>query len=181
MPGPRPFPSEEPRPALDRLLVAAPLLVDGLAAAFARMPQGSALRRRLVPWVLKRSFAAQERWDIEFFLLAYEPDVDVSLSGATALGLADSYQGHEGWRRFYADFVESFTDVKYRVKRVLDGGDRIVFEFDVHGRGKVSEAGGVLRVDTAVWLSPRGKIERQDLVWQGSWDDALEAAGLAAS
>jgi hypothetical protein len=107
--------------------------------------------------------------------------VEISLAGADALGLADRYGGHEGWRQFYADFVESFTDVRYEVKRVLDGGDRLVFEFDVHGRGRVSGAEVVLRVDTAVRLSPRGKIERQDLFWQRTWEDALEAAGLATT
>ena len=110
--------------------------------------------------------------------MAYEPHVEVSLSGAEALGLADRYHGHEGWRQFYADFVESFTDLRYVVKRVLDGGNRLVFEFDFHAKGKASGAEVVLRVPTAVRLSPRGKIERQDLFWQGTWEDAMEAAGL---
>ena len=113
--------------------------------------------------------------------MVYEPHVEISLSGAEALGLADHYHGHEGWRQFYADFVQSFTDLRYAVKRVLDAGDRVVFEFDVHGKGKVSGADVVLRVDTAVRLSARGKIERQDLFWQGTWEDAMEAAGLATS
>jgi ketosteroid isomerase-like protein len=128
--------------------------------------------------VIRRSFAAQERWDVEFFVLVYEPDVVVSLSGAAGLGLADRYEGHDGWRQFYADFVQSFNDLRYAVTRVVDAGDRVVFEFDVHGKGKVSGADVVLRVDTAVRLSARGKIESQDLFWQGSWEDAMKAAGL---
>jgi ketosteroid isomerase-like protein len=178
MPSPDPFPSEQPRPALDRLAMSAPLLLDGLAAAFTRLPQGSAIRRRLLPWVIRRSFSAQERWDVEFMVLVYEPDVVVSLSGAAGLGLADRYEGHNGWRQFYADFVESFTEPRYVVKRVLDAGDRLVFEFHFHAKGRASGAEVVLRVPTAVRLSARGKIERQDLFWQGTWEDAMEAAGL---
>jgi ketosteroid isomerase-like protein len=178
-PEPPPFPDAR-RPPLDRLIARAPFLLDRLAVAFKRLPQGSRLRRRLVPWLIRRSFSAQERWDVEFFVLVYEPDVVVSLSGATGLGLADRYEGHEGWRQFYSDFVESFTDPKYVVKRVLDAGDRLVFEFELHAKGKVSGAEGVLRVFTALRISPRGKIERQDVFWRGRWEDAMEAAGLLA-
>ena len=142
------------------------------------MPPGSALRRRLLTLLLARGFEAHGRKDVEVTLIVYEPDVDISLSGAAGLGLAEGYSGHQGWYDLISDLYESFAEPHYAVKRVLDGGDRLVLAFDFLGTGAASNAQVVLTVGTVMYLSPRGKVERQDLFWQDGWEHALEAAGL---
>jgi ketosteroid isomerase-like protein len=127
---------------------------------------------------MRRSFDGQSRRDIELTLLCYEPDVEILLSGAAGLGLAERYVGHEGWRRFYGDLYESFVEPRFSLGRVLDAGDQIVFEFHFDAKGRASGAGVRLSATTAARLSAGGKIERQDLFWRGTWEDALEAAGL---
>ena len=169
-----------PRPLLDRIaLRIPPFLVDQAATRFAKLPPGSPLRRRVLKRFMRRSFDAHARKDVEIAQLIYEPDVELSLSGAEGLGLAERYSGHEGWHDLIGDLYESFAEPRYTVKRVLDGGDRLVFEFEFAAMGNTSAAPVTLSVGTVMFFSPRGKVERQHLFWQDGWRQALEAAGLS--
>jgi hypothetical protein len=74
---------------------------------------------------------------------------------------------------------ESFGEPRFEVRRVRDGDDRFAVEVALIASGKLS---GVLIEGTTsnvYYLSPRGKIARQDLFWmENSWEVALAAAGL---
>lgn len=134
----------------------------------------------MLTWALRRGFLAHDRKDVAVTLLVYEPDVEITLSGAAGLGLEERYSGREAWYDFTDDLYESFTDLRYEVKRILDGGDRIVFEFDFLAAGKISEIEVKLSVGTVMQFSPRGKVQRQELFWQDGWKLALEAAGFGS-
>ena len=79
------------------------------------------------------------------------------------------------------DIFENFGGPRFVVRRVRDGGDRLVAELGLTATGKVSGAEVVETVSTAYYLSPRGKIARQEVFWKhDSWNTALETAGLSA-
>lgn len=87
--------------------------------------------------LLVRGFMAHERKDVELTLLAYEPGVAIDLSGAEGLGLQPRYTGHEAWYELIGDLYENFRDPRYAVTRLVDAGDRVVFEFQFSGTGRV--------------------------------------------
>ncbi len=156
-----------------------PFLIGRAVARFAKMPPGSPLRRRILKWFMRRGFDAHERKDVEIAQLTYEPELDLRLSGTEGLGLAERYSGHQGWHDLFGDIYENFVEPRYTVKRVLDGGDRLVFEFEFAAMGKISAAPVTLSVGTVMFFSPGGKVQRQVLFWQDGWRQALEAAGLS--
>jgi hypothetical protein len=168
------------RPIVDQIGLRMPRLMDIALARMAGMPPGSATRERLLRRVLRGGFDALGRMDVEVALLGYEPDCENVLFGAAGLGLAERYVGHQGWRELIGDVYENFGKPDFTMKRVVDGGDRWVVEVDFVGQGKGSGAQVVLNWGTVYYLSPVGKISRQEYFWQqGGWDLALQAAGLS--
>jgi hypothetical protein len=168
------------RPIGDQIQLRMPSLVDYALARMARLPPGSPVRSRMLRRVLRGGFDALGRMDVEVPLLGYEPDCENLLFGATGLGLAERYVGHQGWRDLIGDVYENFGEPDFTVKRVLDGGDRWVVDVDFAGQGKASGAPVLLNWGTVYFLSTRGKIARQEYFWQqNGWTLALEAAGLS--
>lgn len=143
------------------------------------MRPGSPLRRRALKRVFSVAWAGVNRGDFEPALLAYERDAEVFLIGATGVGLAESYSGSRGWTDFIADIFDNFGEPRFTVRRVRDGGDRVVAEVALTATGKVSGA-QVEETTTCVYhFSSSGKIARQEVFWQqDSWSKALDAAGL---
>lgn len=100
--------------------------------------------------------------------------------GAEGLGLASRYSGERGWTEFIGDIFENFGEPQFTTHRVRDAGDRLVAEIGLTASGKVSGAPVRRSVGTVYYLSPGGKIARQDVFWRpDSWNLALEAAGLS--
>ena len=168
------------RPIADQILLRMPFLVDFALARLASLPPGSSLRRRLLPWGLRRGFEAAAREDLEVALLAYEPDVEGFLSGAAGVGFTESFSGHQGWLDSASDLFGNFVGTRITVKRVHDAGDRWVAELETVAQGKASGAPFATNWGTVYFLSPRGKIGRQEIFWvEDGWSQALEAAGLS--
>lgn len=168
------------RPIADELLLRIPFVVDLLLALVARLPPGSPLRRRFILWGLKRGLDAAVRKDYDFQRLGYEPDVEIFLSGPAGVGFEASYRGHQGLRESTIDFFENFAETRVTVKRVLDARDRWVAEMETLGQGKESAVPFATNWGTVFYVSARGKIRRQDILWaEDGWSQALEAAGLS--
>jgi ketosteroid isomerase-like protein len=167
------------RPIADQIALRMPFLTGFVLARLARLRPGSPLRGRLLPWGLRRGFDAVARNDFDVPMLAYEPDVEVFLSGAAGVGFTESFSGHQGWLEAASDLFELFVETRITVKRVLDAGDRWVAELETRGHGTASGAPFATNWGTVYYLSPRGKIRRQDVFWaEDGWSQALEAAGL---
>ena len=161
-------------------MVRLPFLVDLVAAAALRLPPGSPLRRRGVKLAFSAAWDGISRGDFEPARLIYERDAEVFLFGAEGLGLAERYTGERGWAEFIGDIFENFGEPQFTTQRVRDCGDRVVAEIGLTASGKVSGVPVLRSVGTVYFLSPRGKIARQDVFWQhDSWSLALEAAGLS--
>ena len=129
--------------------------------------------------LLQAAFDSVAQQQIEGVLAGYEPDVEFSLVGFDGIGLAGSYAGHEGWFEWAADIFETWADPSWKVKRVLDGGDRFVAEIDFAARGKASGAEVSHTWGAVYYLTPGGTIARQDSFGHDGWNQALEAAGLS--
>jgi ketosteroid isomerase-like protein len=168
------------RPIVDQIALRMPFLVNFVLARFARLPPGSPLRRRLLPWALQHGFDAVSRNDFDVALLAYEPDAEGFLFGAAGVGFTESFSGHQGWHDSASDLFGNFVETRITVKRALDAGDRWVAELETLGQGKASGLPFATNWGTAYFLSPRGKISRQEIFWaEDGWSQALEAAGLS--
>jgi ketosteroid isomerase-like protein len=169
------------RPLLDRVLVRMPRVSRAVLEVMRRLPPGFFARRRFVAWAVRRSLRSYERMDVAFNALLYEPDVEIRLKGADGLGLSDRYVGEEGWRQYLGDLYENFSEPRLRLVRILDAGDRFVLVFIFSGRGSASGVAIELQVASVIRLAPGGLIASQDLLWNGTWEQALEAAGLPAA
>jgi hypothetical protein len=168
------------RPYREQVLVRLPFLADLVAATVLRLAPGAPLRRRFLKEVFRVAWGGINRGDFEPALLAYERDVEVHVFGAAGVGLAASYFGERGWLDLFSDMFESFGEPRFEVRRVLDGGDRPVAEVVLTASGKLSGAPVEGSTSNVYYLSPRGKVARQELFWlDNSWDAALQAAGLS--
>jgi ketosteroid isomerase-like protein len=165
----------------EQVLVRLPFLVNLVAAAISRLAPGAPLRRRFLAKGFRAAWDGINRGDFEPALLAYERDAEVRVFGAAGVGFAERYSGESGWLDLFGDMFESFGDPHFEVRRVLDGGDRVVAEVNLTTSGKASGAPVEGSTTNVYYLSPRGKIARQELFWlENSWERALEAAGLSA-
>ena len=75
---------------------------------------------------MKRGFAAMARSDTEVVVLLYEPDAEVWMHGMVGVGLSECYRGRDGVRTLYADIDDVFSEWRWTIHSVTDGGDRLV-------------------------------------------------------
>jgi hypothetical protein len=164
------------RPVLERVLAFARWPLSWALAVVARRPATSRMRRRALLELLSRGFAGATRGDYWFVPIAYEPDCEIfSAPEFRALGLADCYRGHAGWRELIDTFTEPISDVRWVPEHVIDLGDRWVLRLGMSGTGRRSGVPTHETWGTVYHMSPRGRIARQDFHW--TWEDALAATG----
>jgi ketosteroid isomerase-like protein len=85
---------------------------------------------------------------------------------------ADTYRGLREVRRFFADWVAGWAEVRNEVEQLLDAGDRIVAL--IHGSFRLTEGATPLERDYAhVWTVRDGKVRRVEAVER---EDALRIA-----
>ena len=125
--------------------------------------------------IVQRSLAAYAGGDIEEMLTYIDPDGELH-SAIVGGAEGNTYRGHAGFRRWYADSMESFAELRIELTEFRDLGDRVVAFGHIHGRGR--ESG--LEVDSPTgWLFKlrRGKVVQANGFL--SRTAALEAAGLS--
>jgi ketosteroid isomerase-like protein len=89
---------------------------------------------------------------------------------------AVSYRGHEGWRKWRAQFLEAWESDALQPEQYVDVGDgRVVLFARASARGQGSGVDVELRVGI-MWTIRDGKTVRID--YFSSPDEALRAAGL---
>jgi ketosteroid isomerase-like protein len=149
--------------------------------AVLRLPPGSNLRRRLVKRSTVRSLDASGRGAFDFGLLFYEPDVEVHVLGdvARALGLSESYRGHQGLREVWRDYQRGMDELRLEPEEIIDLGDRIALRVTLAGTGRASGATTRHTEAFVMYYSPRGLIARHEIYW--SWQDALVALSASDS
>ena len=89
---------------------------------------------------------------------------------------AGTYRGHDGWRKWVADFAGAWEDFIFEPQEYIGAGDgKVVLMARMWGRGRASGV-SVEHVDGTVWTIRDGKAVRLD--YYGSRAEALEAVGL---
>jgi hypothetical protein len=101
---------------------------------------------------------------------------DCEVEDRTLPGVAQGLRGPAAMRAEAAHMREAFEDVSYSIEDLLDLDDRVLVRVRGSGRGR----GSGMRVDGTLGHLLRlhaGKLVRLDVY--GTWQEALEAAGLS--
>ena len=116
---------------------------------------------------------AFNRRDVEHWLQNFHPDAVLELQNAALEG---EYSGHDGLRRFFADFAESWEMAELHCPNVRDLGDRVL------GLGTMRTIGRGSRIEqegpVAFVASYRDGLCTHVKDY-GEWGQALESAGLS--
>lgn len=104
----------------------------------------------------------------------FDPDVEWVLPEHQS---ADSCQGPEAIRRFWDGLDETFDELQLEPLEYRDGGDRVAVRLRHRGRGKGSGIELDAEMYSQVTTFRDGAMVRIEYVT--SWEEALEAAGLA--
>jgi ketosteroid isomerase-like protein len=123
--------------------------------------------------IVRRSYDAYVRGDLESALVAFDPEIEVHDHDIPESG---EYRGLEGLARWQADWESSWESWRWDPEEFIEAGDRVVAVLRVHARGRKSGV-DVEREDGAVWTLREGRCVRLD--YYGSRAQALEAAGLS--
>jgi ketosteroid isomerase-like protein len=108
---------------------------------------------------------------------AYAEDIvwDISQARRAFLYSQPVYQGHEGVRQCWRDWLTAFGEVDLEVEELIDAGDQVLAVIREREVGRASGA-PVETTHLAVWTLVGGKVTQMQV-----FDDrqqALEAAGL---
>ena len=125
--------------------------------------------------VVRRALESFPRGDMEEMLSYLDPELEWH-SAIVGGAEGNTYWGHEGFRRWFADSFESFEELSNEWSEFRDLGDRVLVFGRVRARGRES---GV-EVDSPmgwVFTIRRGKAVKAEGFLNRA--KALEAAGLS--
>jgi ketosteroid isomerase-like protein len=106
---------------------------------------------------------------------ALEPFIDPQVESVAVWQGGTVYNGVEGFRQLWLDWLEPWTSYHTAVDEAIDGGDRVLLF--AHDTGRRQDADAEVELFAAsIWDVRDGKIVRVEFF--GSRAEALEAAGL---
>ncbi len=123
---------------------------------------------------VRSSFDAWNRGDIDTWLGWAHPDIEFRTSGLYP-GTDPLYRGHAGLRRFWTTFREPWESLQIHADQVREVGDDVVVLGTVEGHAR--DGMSVQREVAWVWRFVNGLNTRT--FTYGTWQEALEAAGLS--
>jgi ketosteroid isomerase-like protein len=125
--------------------------------------------------IVRRSFAAYARGDIEETLTYIDPE-GVLQSAIIGGAEGNVYRGHDGFRTWHAETEAAFEELTTELMEFRDLGDRVLGLGHVHARGR--ESGLELDSETGWIFTLRdGKVVKAEGFL--SIDKALAAAGAS--
>jgi ketosteroid isomerase-like protein len=139
------------------------------------LPAHSRIKKGIQQRVLSRAMEALSRGDYEVVLLTYSPDVEINVNGGAAVGFADHYRGHAGYREALGVWRAAWMGPRFSPEGLIDFGDRWVVRMRITGRGTISGADVAHTVGYVLdWAD--GLIVRMDVYWE--WTECVSALGL---
>ena len=110
---------------------------------------------------------------MEAMLASFHPDVEYMTTGVFP-GLDPVYRGHEGFKKFWGEFRETFESLSAEVQELRDCGKRVLLLLTFNARGR--DGLEVRRQVASVMTFRDGQVVRQEN--HGDWTTALDAVGL---
>ncbi len=146
--------------------------------ALFRLSPRSRLRRALLARAMTRAYAAANRRDFELILAANDPGRYEYHPSADYLppDMDTVYYGHDGYRRFWRQWLDAFADVRWDPEEMIDFGARTLVTTRQSGHGSGSGV-AVSQPVFQVFTYRDGLVIRQEDFSDRS--KALEAAGLS--
>jgi uncharacterized protein len=124
--------------------------------------------------IVRRVWESAERGDTEGAFALYDPAIVWESHYSGPIERGGLYEGHDGVRRFFREWLEAFATYEARAETFIEAGDRVVVGYRVSGRGK----GSGIEIDMTRWNVyeiRNGLIIRVEVF--KSKAEALEAAG----
>jgi ketosteroid isomerase-like protein len=90
--------------------------------------------------LVRRSWEAWERGDMEAIFAFYDPDIVWDQFPFWEGELASLYRGHDGIRQLFREWLEAFEGFYAHAEDFIDAGDAVVVPCRQGGRGKQSGA-----------------------------------------
>lgn len=117
------------------------------------------------------------RRDDEVVLLGLDLDFEINIvsDDLRAVGFAERYSGHEGWRECQRLWRAEWASLRYTPELLIDLGDRQVMRFELVLRGGSSGA-EVVQTSGIVTYIVDGLLLRQDWYWH--WHECVAALAL---
>ncbi len=160
----------------EHFFVRFPAVYRSLGEALMRLPPRSRLRRLVFSRLISRAYAAINRRDFDFWVLAYDPEIEYHPSADQLPPDMDAvFHGHDGVREVWRGLIDAFEDFRAEPAEVFDLGDSLLVATRYQGHG----SGSGVPVDIPLFQVFR--LRRGRAVWQKDFSDrneALEAAGL---
>jgi ketosteroid isomerase-like protein len=124
--------------------------------------------------IVRDTLAAFNRGGVEAALDYFDPNIE--WLGPPEWLEERLYKGHDGIRKIAAVWTENFDDYRLDLEKAIDAGDRVIAL--VYQRGRIKGSGNEIEQPIGYdWEVLNGKGIRVQVYF--SWDEALEAAGLA--
>jgi ketosteroid isomerase-like protein len=127
--------------------------------------------------VVRKSFDAIGRGDLESLLELYDPEIEFQPLTATRVETG-GYRGHQGVRDYFEEAAEVWEEVRPVAGQITTTDDDVIVFGHCAIRGRASE---IETESPCAWVVTvrDGKITRHRVF--GSNEEALEAAGLSAA
>jgi ketosteroid isomerase-like protein len=126
--------------------------------------------------VIRRLVESFNEGDLEYPFSVYESDIRWENFSPPPAGMDEVYEGHEGVRRFWREWLSSWEWVEFEQKQYFAAGDRVVVFQRTHARGRTSGVETDFGDYAQVWTLRDGRVTH--VKFYVDRDEALADAGV---
>ena len=127
--------------------------------------------------LVRAAWKAWEHGDMEAIFAFYDPEIVWDQTHYGAAEHSGLYQGHDGIRQFFREWLAPFDSYYARPEEFIDAGDAVVVRLRQGGRGKQSGAKVEMPPYWQVYRLRDGRAVRIEVYLSES--EAFKAVGLA--